>query len=140
MNLREFKTLLLSQTPGRTVLPDETSLIHSIQTAVIQVAHDTLPLRLARIERPTQVLRKIDKEMYIRMPIRAILDTDQIDSDELLMSAVAYFTNSIVEQQKKGTHLNAYEKEIKRNNERLIETELSVCESQGGPNGSSPYV
>jgi len=140
MNLLGFKTLLLSQTPGRTVLPDETMLIHSIQTAVVQVAHDTLPLRLARLKRPSTVLRKLDDGLFVKYPDRAIYDNDDIDLDDVLLTAAAYFTNSIIEQQKKGTHLGAYEKEIMRNNERLIETELTVCDSQGGPLGSRPFV
>jgi len=140
MTLREFKILLLSQTPGRTVTPDETMLINSIQTAVLQVAHDTVPLRLFRRDRPAEVLRRVSDEGYIRYPRRVIMDGDDVDLDEILMDAAAYYTNSIIEQQKKGTHLNAYEKIIQRNNERLIETHLEVCASNGGDYGSRPFI
>ncbi len=140
MTLREFKTLLLSQTPGRTVLPDDAFLLNSIQTAVLQVAHDTVPLRLFRRERPDLVLRRVDHEGFIRYPRKVIMDGDEIDLDEVLMDAAAYYTNSIIEQQKKGTHLNAYEKILQRNNERLIETYLEVCDTEEGPYGSRPIV
>ncbi len=140
MTLREFKLLLLSQTPGRTVLPAEPMLINSIQTAVLQVAHDTVPLKLFRRDKPTEVLRRISDEGFIRYPRRVIMDGDEVDLDLILMDAAAYFTNSIIEQQKKGTHLNAYEKIIQRNNERLIETHLEVCDSEGGPIGSRPII
>jgi hypothetical protein len=99
-----------------------------------------VPLSLASLDRPANILRKLDDKLYIRYPVKAIYDYDKIDTDDVLLTAVAYFTNSIIEQQKKGTHLNAYEKEIMRNNERLIETELTYCDTEGGPLGSRPYV
>jgi len=140
MTLRELKILILSQTPGRTTLPDEDGLIFTIQTAVVQVAHDTVPLRLFRRDRPNEVLRRVGEEGFLRYPRRVIMDGDEVDLDEILMDAVAYYVNSIIESQKKGSHLFSYDKIIKRNNHRLIETHLEVCASEEGPLGSRPPV
>ena len=127
MIFSEFKDKLLTVMPGREMLPEDTALSEVIHRALKKIAKQTVPLWLRTSETNSSILRKIDNATYIRFPFHPLSQDDDIDIDEALLDAVAYHVASELEPQKKGAHLNMYDKEITMNNERLIETDLDVC-------------
>lgn len=124
----DFVTLLLSKSNNRTVLPDEFQLKDKIYSSLKRVAKDTVPLRLVITDGTgQQILRKIDEYSLVRYPFKPLLTTDVIDIDDALLDAVALFTMAGMETQRAKQFMGLYYKEIELNNERLVETNLSVA-------------
>jgi len=125
----EMKTLILNQMPGRydDDLPPDGVIRQMVHRALKRIARETVPLRLCTDDITSiSVMRKIDDETYIRIPIAPYRDDDDIDTDSELMEAVAAHVCSELEPQRKGHYLQQYEREILQNNERLIETDIDV--------------
>jgi len=125
----EMKEIILYQMPGRyaDTLPPDPVIRTMIHRALKRIAKETVPLRLV-VDDISQitVIRKIDDNSYIRTPIAPYRDDDDIDTDSELMEAVAAHVCSELEPQRKGHYLQQYEREIRQNNERLIETDLDT--------------
>ena len=133
----EFKTKLLTLMPGRTELPPEETVRDATFRALKRVAKETIPLRLRTTSETSSILRKVGEDTLIRMPYEPYADDDDLDTDTALVDAVAYHVCSELEIQRKGHFLGYYDREILLNNERLIETELDLCD---GEEGSQPWV
>lgn len=133
MTFGEFKSYLLSFMPGRTDLPDDSTIRALVHRALKRIAKETVPLRLV-VDDPSQitVIRKIDEDTFIRTPLFPFRDDDDIDIDSELIDAVAAHVASELEPQRKAHFLGMYEREIMLNNERLIETHLDYCERASG--------
>ena len=133
MTYGEFKSYLLSFLPGRDVLPNDGVLRHIVGRGLKRIAKETVPLWLT-VSSPDSVtvLRKIDNNTYIREPRSPYSDDDDVDIDNELLEAVAFYVASEIEPQRKGHYLSNYEREIAQNNDRLIETNLDVCTNGEG--------
>jgi len=127
MILSEFMDKMKTVMPERNVFPDNAQMSEYIYRALKRIAKDTVPLRLRTTDLNVSILRKLDDLTYIRFPFQPFNDDDDIDIDEALLDAAAYYVASELEPQKKGHYLNKYDREIMLNNERLIETDLDTC-------------
>jgi len=137
----EMKTLILNQMPGRydDELPPDVVVRQMIHRALKRIARETVPLRLCTDDITSiSVMRKLDDETYVRVPIAPYRDDDDIDTDSELMEAVAAHVCSELEPQRKGHYLQQYEREIMQNNERLMETDLDIY--YGESKRSQPWV
>ncbi len=137
----EMKDLILYQMPGRYMdsLPPDAVVRLMIHRALKRIAKETLPLRLVvNSITSVSILRKLDDETYIRIPLAPYRDDDDIDIDNELLEAVAAHVCSELEPQRKGHYLQQYEREIVQNNERLMETDLDVY--WGESTRSQPWV
>jgi len=125
----EMKDLIKNQMPGRynTELPPDEVIRLMVHRALKRIAKETVPLRLV-VNDASQltIIRKVDDDTFIRFPIMPFRDDDDIDVDEELVEAVAAHVCSELEPQRKGHFLQQYEREIRQNNERLIETDLNT--------------
>ena len=132
MTYGEFKDYLISFMPGRTELPDDAILRHIVHRALKRIANETTPLWLiVDSDSSATILRKIDDNTYIRTPIFPYRDDDDVDIDSELTEAVAFYVASEIEPQRKGHYLSNYEREIREDNDGLIESSLSLCENGG---------
>lgn len=127
MTLSEFRPLLLAKSVGRTTLPVDIDLKERIFTGLKLIAKETIPLRLVTTTSVGYtVLRRIDDDMYIRMPSVPTSEDSEIDLDLALMDALAYYVMAGLERSNANTHMGMYHGEIDMNNDRLTETFLST--------------
>lgn len=127
MTLSEFRPLLLAKSLGRSVLPADAELKERIFTGMKLIAKETVPLRLV-IQAPLgfTILRKLDTDMYIRMPSVPTSEDSEIDLDLALIDALAYYIMAGLERSNANTLMGMYHGEIDMNNDRLTETFLST--------------
>lgn len=127
MTLNEFRPLLLAKSIGRTTLPADSDLKERIFTGLKIIAKETVPLRLI-VQSPAgfTILRKLDEDMYIRMPSIPTSEDSELDIDLALTDALAYYVMAGLERGNANTHMGMYHGEIDMNNDRLTETFLST--------------
>lgn len=127
MTLNEFRPLLLAKSLGRTALPPDSDLKQRIFSGLKLIAKETVPLRLV-VTSPAgyTILRKLDEEMYIRMPAIPTSEDSELDLDLALIDALAYYVMAGLERGNANTHMGMYHGEIDMNNDRLTETYLST--------------
>ncbi len=126
MTLNEFRPVLLAKSVARTQLPDDANLKERIFAGLKLIAKETVPLRL--IIKNTlgfTILRRLDTDMYIRMPSVPTSEDSEIDLDLALIDALAYYVMAGLERGNANTHMGMYHGEIDMNNDRLTETILS---------------
>lgn len=138
MIIEDFKTLLLSKSVARTILPANADLYERIFTALKRVATDTIPLRLSTIVATGDlvtfpVYRKPDTTLYVRFPDKPLIDEDELDMDEALQDAVALYVMAGLERSNAKTYMGLYYREIEMNNDRLTETELVEASNECSP-------
>ena len=127
MTLNEFRTVLLAKSIARTQLPEDVSLKERIFAGLKLIAKETVPLRLVTKEKiGFTILRKLDEDMYIRMPSIPTSEDSEIDIDLALIDALAYYVMAGMERGNANTHMGMYHGEIDMNNDRLTETFLST--------------
>lgn len=91
------------------------------------IAKDTVVLRLVvQQSLGFTILRKLDEDMYIRMPNVPTSEDSEIDLDLALMDALAYYIMAGLERANANTHMGMYHGEIDMNNDGLTETFLST--------------
>lgn len=128
----EFKKLILSKTQNRSVIPPDAQINYKVWAALKDIARNTVPLKLVVNTSTYQgVMRKIDSVTYIRFPNRPVKDTDTIDMDDELLDAAALYVAAGIEKPLAPVHMGMYRREIDENNDRLIETDLSVGNQEG---------
>lgn len=138
MVLAEFKPVLLSKSVARTTLPADAELYERVFSALKRVAFDTIPIRLSKRVLPTTlvtfpVFRKVDDQLYIRLPSKPINDDEDLDIDESLVDAVALYVMAGLERANAKTYMGLYYREIEMNNDRLTETILSESSNDCAP-------
>ena len=127
MTLNEFRPLLLAKSVGRTTLPADVDLKERIFAGLKLIAKETVPLRLiVQTSLGYTILRKLDKDMYIRMPSIPTSEDSELDIDLALVDALAYYVMAGLERGNANTHMGMYHSEIDMNNDRLTETFLST--------------
>lgn len=127
MILADFKKVLLEKSLARTVLPENAKLKERIFSGLKLIAKETVPLRLV-ITQPlgVEILRRLDEDMYVRMPMIPEDDNSEIDIDLALIDALAYYVMAGLERANANTLMGMYHGEIDMNNDRLTETVLST--------------
>jgi len=126
MTLNEFRNVLLGKSIQRTQLPVDSILKEKIFSGMKEIAKITIPLILVIQDRTGyDVLRRIDDNMYIRFPKRPLAEDDELDVDEALVDALAYYVMADLERANRQMHQGSYLREIDYNNDRLTETYLS---------------
>jgi len=131
MTQTELRILVSTKSTAKVSLPDDANFNERIYSALKRVALDTLPLVL--IENTTssrQILRRIDEDTFVRVPEKPTNGVSIIDTDIALEDAVALYIMAGLERAKAKTHMGLYWKEIDTNNERLIETHVSVATNE----------
>ena len=134
MTFGEMKELIRSYLPNRydNLQISDATLRLMVHRALKRIAKETVPLKLVVNDiTGLTVIRKVDDQTYIRYPIIPYGDDSDIDIDEELVEAVAAHVCSELEPQRKGHYLQQYEREIRQNNDRLIETDLDECTNGG---------
>ena len=126
MTLQEFRPVLLAKSLSRVTLPSDADLKQRIFSGLKLIAKETVVLRLI-VDRQTgiQVLRKLDEDLYIRFPLMPE-ETKEIDIDEALIDALAFYVMAGLERSNANTYMGMYHGEIDMNNDRLTETFLST--------------
>ena len=126
MTLNEFGRFLNTKSIGRVESPVNEQLTERVFTAMKKIAYDCTPLRYTIFERDGQdVLRRIDLNTYIRMPLKPIIDSgEQIDIEEELVDALALYVMAGLEPQRSKVNMGMYHGEIENYNNKLIETEF----------------
>ncbi|MCH9712820.1 MAG: hypothetical protein K0U20_09375 [Proteobacteria bacterium] len=84
------------------------------------------------------VLRRLDDELFVKMPVRPAEEDSELDTDESLIDALAYYVMAGLERAKAPVHMGMYHSEIDFNNDRLIETFLSDTTNESDK--FQPYV
>lgn len=127
MTLNEFRQVLLAKSLSRTELPDTTGLKERIFAGLKLIAKETLPLRLV-VETSSgyTILRKVDTNLYVRMPTVPTEEDSEIDMDLALIDALAYYVMAGLERGNANTLMGMYHGEIDMNNDRLVETYLET--------------
>jgi hypothetical protein len=144
MTLGDFREVILEKSVGRTTLPEDKKLFERVHTAIKRVAKDTVPLSLVQRVDSTvstinfKVLRRIDTNSYIRFPEKPESNESVIDVDEALLDATALYIIAGLERGHAKVHMGMYYGEIDMNNDRLIETALSIASNDSY--NEEPYV
>ena len=128
MTVREVYVSALEKSSGRTKLPEDSKMLEGSFVAMKQVAMDTLPTRLARTAVTIvgeRVLRKIDFDTYIKFPKKPDSVDEELEMDEALLDAMAFWVIKGLEPQVENRYYRGYQDEIDMNQERLIETMIS---------------
>ncbi len=126
MKLSEFRATLLAKSLARSTLPADADLKQRIFAGLKLIAKETVPLRLVtQTSLGFTVLRKLDDDMFIRMPEIPNAEDSELDIDLALIDALAYYVMAGLERGNANTHMGMYHGEIDMNNDRLTETILS---------------
>ena len=127
MTLDEFRPMLLAKSVNRVQLPADSDLKERIFAGLKRIAKETVPLRLY-VADPTgfTILRRLDDNMYIKMPSAPLTDDSEIDTDLALLDALAFYVMAGLERAQAKVHMGMYHGEIDMNNDRLTETFLSL--------------
>ena len=126
MTYNEFKQVLLAKSIGRTQLPDDSELKERIFTAMKLIAKETIVLRLVKdTALGYTILRRLDDNMYIKMPEPPTSEDGEIEMDLALIDALAYYIMAGLERGNANLFMGMYHGEIDMNNDRLVETYLS---------------
>ena len=140
MLIADFREVILEKSTGRTVLPEPKKLYTRIFSALKRTANDTIPLKLVRhvdIDAGEQLLfsvqRRVDNMTFIKKPAQPTSEGENLDIDDELFDAVAYFVMAGLERNNAKAFMGLYHGEIDINNERLIETDLSVGDNDDIP-------
>ncbi len=119
MTLQEFKKHCETKRKGDFILPtDNESYTLGIQEALEDIA--TIPkviaLKLITSDNSNEVLKPINKDLFIRKPIAPKTDEDKIDIDEGLCFAVLYsFLSSLTKDLQKFQIFQLRKEEIINN-------------------------
>ena len=137
MLVQDFREVILEKSNGRTTLPADAKLYQRIHTALKKIAKDTVPLKLVEqvdVDGGEQllfsVLRRIDNKTFIRKPLRPTSEGENVDIDEELLDATALYVMAGLERGNAKAYMGMYWGEIDANNDRLIETNLSVADNE----------
>jgi hypothetical protein len=133
MKAAEFVKNLIGKSTGRTTIEANEDMAERIFTGLKHIAMRTTPLTLL-VDNTFghQILRRLDEDAYIRMPVKPIImEDDDIDIDDALLDALSYFVMAGLEPQKGKTNRGFYWAEIEMNNQRLIETYLEDDDDAG---------
>jgi len=127
MTLNEFGRFLNTKSVGRVEAPINEQMTERVYTAMKKIGKDTFPLKwIVNTSEGIQVLRRIDSETFVRMPIKPVLDSgEQLDIEEELIDALSYYVMAGLELQRSKINMGLYWSEIEQNNERLSETYLA---------------
>ena len=127
-----FRDLLSEKNNNRQIELDEKKLGERIFAGLKRIATDTVPFILVENQQSmAHIIRRIDANTFIRMPEKPSIDLDEIDMDEMLLDALAFYVMAGIEKVKAKVHMGMYHGEIDMNNARLIETVLSCSEDDG---------
>lgn len=140
MEYSEFKNLVRSKSVQRkTASFDDDLLPLQVQTGIKFIAQRTVPLRLVTADKTgITIFRKLDDSTYIRMPDKPSSPEDQIDIDEVLLDALAFYVVAGYERTQAKIHMGMCHQEIDANNVRLIESEQGL--DDGGYTGTWDYA
>jgi len=128
MVLSELRILVKTKSTATVKMPELEDFRERVFSALKRVAIDTLPLVLVESTESSQtVMRRIDENTFVRLPNKPDREDSVIDMDIALEDAVALYVIAGLERAKAKTHMGLYWKEIDSNNERLIETYISVA-------------
>lgn len=123
MNLLEFRRLLSEKNSNRDIELDDEKLGERIFAGLKKIGMDTLPLILVEnSDSNATMMRRIDSNTWVRVPVKPIISTDEIDTDIMLLDALAYYVMAGLERSRAKIHMGMYYGEIEMNNVRLIET------------------
>lgn len=128
MTTRELYVVVTEKSSGRTKLPSEDKMKEGAFAAMKRVAMDTIPTRLTRTTETIvgeRILRKVDSDTYVKFPSKPSSVDDELEMDEFLIDAMAYYIIKLLEPQREKGHYRDYMGAIDDNNGRLVETMLS---------------
>ncbi len=121
--------LILSKSSGRIDMLSEIKMQNRIFEALKRTAYDTIPLTLlTKTKGMRSIHRRIDSETFILIPHKpkGLID-EEIDIDESLTDAVAYYTLAGLEVHMAKRYMGLYHTQIELSNARLVETYLATA-------------
>ena len=132
MTIEEFGIFMLTHSSGRTNVPSGEIMSERIWTAMKRISKNAYPLKLT-VNEPAglTIVRKVDESTYIRQPGKPILGSSkQLDMDDDLMDALAYYVLAGLETQRAKTYMGLYWGEINSFNDTLTETDLNTANNE----------
>lgn len=109
MTLDQFRLLCLSISSNREDSDTIPQLASRTNTALEQIARDTIPLKLIVDNTDSsEILKGIDKDRYIRYPNLITNNTDALDIDRSLLNAAANLVMASVESSRSGIYMKQY--------------------------------
>ena len=125
MIIAEIRDLMSSKVHDDHELPATDKFCTLCYTAIKKIAKETTPLILKETELPDNgALRKISKDVYLRIPYRPRKETDIVDMDEVLDEAVVYYMLASIDKVRAGAWMTLFNKEILQFDDILVETSL----------------
>jgi hypothetical protein len=128
MKFSEFREYLVGVTTGDKIVPTDKVLYFFIHKAIKATALQTKPLKLVSNDIRDKVLFIIEDGYFIRVPNEIKDEQSEIDIDDDLILAVAYYTASMfVHRDNKKKYKEDYHLQVSEYNWNRYYTSLNMC-------------
>ena len=126
MTLNEFARFINTKSIGRLEAPVNEQLTERVYSALKKLGNDTTPLKWIVYTMDGQdIMRRIDQNTFVRYPKKPIIDSgEQLDIEESLVDALAYYVMAGLEPQRAKVNMGLYWAEIEAHESNLIQTFL----------------
>jgi hypothetical protein len=120
MTGNNLKTLILSLSSNRDETMEIPQFLTRINTAILQVCKDTVPIAYAsNISVGQKVLKRIDRDFFITVPEEITSLTEEITMDADLYQAVALYILASIETARSGIYMKQYWDDIAKHEYHL---------------------
>lgn len=128
MTFGEFKPFLEDITVGDRKIPNDTTLSILIHQSMKELAIDTKPLTLLSNDIRDEVLFVTEDGFFIRVPNIVKDDSDVLDMDDDLITALAYLVAShFGHSDNYNKYMNFYHRQTNTYNWGRYETSQNLC-------------